>query len=109
MQGRIYISGPITGFKDNNRAAFIAAETELRAAGFEDIFNPIHNGLPDTAGWSEHMRADIKALMECQTIYVLKNWHISKGASLELHIAKQLCMDVYFEGVGAYLKEQADA
>lgn len=96
MKGRIYISGPISGFKDNNRSAFIDAEAQLRAAGHE-VFNPIDNGLPDDSDWSTHMRADIKALMECQTIYVLKNWHISKGASLELHIAKQLGMDVRFQ------------
>lgn len=104
---KTYISGPISGWPDNNRSAFIDAEAKLRADGL-DVFNPIDNGLPNEAGWSEHMRADIKALMDCDTIYMLKGWHASKGASLELHIAKQLGMIIFFEGVQAQYMPEGD-
>ena len=108
MQGKTYISGPISGWPDHNRSAFIDAEAQLRAAGHE-VFNPIDNGLPSDSDWSTHMRADIKALMECETIYMLRGWHASKGASLELHIAKQLGMAVFFQGIEGQYKPEGDA
>ena len=42
------------------------------------------------------MRADISALLECDTIVLLPGWPKSRGARLELTIAMELGMDVYF-------------
>ena len=33
------------------------------------------------------MKADIKLFMECDTIYILKDWTGSKGARIEYQIA----------------------
>ena len=40
------------------------------------------------------MRRDIKALMECNTVATLPGWQDSRGASLEVHIGKELGMKV---------------
>ena len=88
---RIYISGPITGMPDLNKRAFCDAEGELCAAGFVAV-NPVYNGLPDSAAWHEHMRADIKMLMDCDGIAMLDGWWLSKGARLEKHLAERLGM-----------------
>ena len=90
---KIYISGPISGMPDLNKPAFMAAEEALRAAGF-DVVNPVNNGLPDSAEWHEHMRADIKMLMDCDGVAMLEGWMRSRGAKLEREIAMQLGMTV---------------
>jgi len=43
------------------------------------------------------MRIDIKALVDCDAIYMLNNWRDSKGANVELNIAQGLGMEIIFE------------
>ncbi|MFA5027645.1 MAG: DUF4406 domain-containing protein, partial [Candidatus Methylomirabilota bacterium] len=45
---RVYISGPMTGIPEYNRAAFLAAEARLRALGLEPV-NPWDFG--EVPGW----------------------------------------------------------
>lgn len=92
-RGGTYISGPMTGLPDFNRVAFLAAEKALRDLGHEPV-NPVYNGVPDKAPWHEHMRADIKMLMDCDVIVMLPGWMDSKGAKLEQCIAHWLGMRV---------------
>ena len=101
---KIYISGPITGVPDLNKPAFIAAEQALRAAGFE-VINPMSNGLPDSAEWHEHMRADIKMLMDCTGVAMLDRWWLSRGARLENNIAR--CLGMRVEPLETWLIEAA--
>lgn len=93
MKQRIYISGPITGMPNLNKPAFNTAAAQLRAAGFEAV-NPIQNGVPDSAPWAAHMREDIKLLMACQGVATLPGTAASRGARLELHIARAIGIPV---------------
>lgn len=92
----LYVSGAISGMPDNNRTLFNAAAAVLRAAGHL-VINPIELSAdrPTDATWEQHMRADIKVLMDCHAIVMLPGWHKSRGATLELQIARGLGMDVY--------------
>ena len=85
----IYISGPMTGLPDFNYPAFNAAAARLRAAGY-NVVNPAEKYLPTSAHWSEHLRADIKAMMDCDSVATLPGWAASKGAKLELSVARPL-------------------
>ena len=90
----IYISGKITGLpieevEDN----FYNAQNRLEEAGFK-VVNPLNNGLSADDKWQNHMKADIKLLMECNTIYLLSNWKDSKGATIKRDIAVALGYDV---------------
>ncbi len=49
------------------------------------------------ATWSDCMRIDLKALMDCDGILVLPDWQGSRGAKLEIKIACELGMDVYWD------------
>jgi hypothetical protein len=87
---RLYLAGPMTGLPDFNYPAFNAAAAQLRAAGYT-VVNPAENGLPATAPWADHMRADIIAMLhQCNAVALLPGYETSKGAQLELHIAKSL-------------------
>jgi hypothetical protein len=100
----IYISGPISSPDPErvkaNKAKFSEAESILRELGHEPV-NPVNNGLPDDASWAQHMRADIKMMMDCTHVAVLPGWENSKGARIEVYLAGQLEMPV--KDVGEYM------
>jgi hypothetical protein len=93
---KAYIAGPMTGLPDLNFKAFFRAAHKLRAYGIE-VVNPAEINIDQSMEWHECMRKDIAALVECNTIVMLRGWQASKGATLEHHIATRLGMDVVFE------------
>jgi len=94
---KVYISGAIAHYDlEERRNAFLNAERYLSLKGFEPV-NPFKNGLPDEAHWREHMKADIALLLDCQYIYMLRDWELSKGAKLELDVASSCGIKVLFE------------
>lgn len=91
---KVYISGPISGHPyEDAEKNFNDAELRLQENGFE-VVNPLNNGLSANHTWCEHMKADIKLLMECDTIYLLKGYQDSKGAMIEYDLARILGYDV---------------
>ena len=90
----VYISGPITGV-DNYNENFIMAERALQYSGYDTVM-PVTIGaalkskLKREPTWAEYMREDIKALMDCDGIYMLDGWEKSSGARLEEHIAVRI-------------------
>lgn len=97
---RLYVSGPMTGFPDLNYPAFNRAAEQLRAAGYE-VTNPVDKDVPDTAPWLEHMRADIKLMMDCDGVALLPGWQHSRGANVEINLAHGLGLPVH--GLVAWL------
>lgn len=94
---RIYISGAIAHLPlEERRAAFNRAAEDFRARGY-DVFNPFENGLSQDAPWREHMRRDIRALTDCDIIFMLRGWEMSKGAKLELDVASSCGILCVFE------------
>jgi hypothetical protein len=83
---KVFISGPITGYEDNNRAKFYEAERTLRGLGF-DVFNPVWMDFTDSWAHEEIMSVDLAALATCDAIYQLEGWEHSKGALKEFYFA----------------------
>ena len=103
----IYISGAITGTKNNNELAFNHACLEIKkmvkrqfpkesvktinpnkiGKAMRKEYSKQGKGEPE---WTEYMRACIKKLCEADCAFFLPNWAESKGASLERHIAQRL-------------------
>lgn len=112
---RIYICGPIAGYEDLNKKAFEeAAEFILEMGHYPlnphtiDPFDHFGNDCPGGNKFYGHkevglhsstcyMRNDIKAMMDCDGIYVLHGWEASVGGRTEILIAAQCGMDVYFQ------------
>ena len=96
---RVYLSGPMKGYPESNFPAFNAFAAALRARGHE-VVNPaeIDPGMPQpeegSPGWQAFylacLRADIKALCDCEAIALMPGWERSSGAHLELHIAHRV-------------------
>jgi hypothetical protein len=90
---KTYVSGPMTGKPDLNFPAFNDAAAKLRAMG-HDVVNPAEINPDHTMGWSECMRRDICALMDCNHVVTLPGWQASKGAKIEVRLALDLGMKV---------------
>ena len=91
---KVYISGPISGLPlETVYNNFTNAEVRLLEQGYE-VVNPLNNGLPTNATWNEHMRADLKLLLDCDAIYILKGYQNSKGAMIEYDLARILHFDI---------------
>lgn len=94
---RVYLSGPMTGMPDLNFPEFHRAARILRHPTYQMVVvNPAEIN-PDTVmAWEDCMRADIKALCDCDAIVLLEGWEKSKGAHLELQIAHRLGLEIQF-------------
>jgi len=90
---RVYISGKMTGVPDLNFPLFNAEAARLRALGY-DVVNPVELCPDPAATWHDCLKADIKALLDCDSIVMLEGWENSQGAHLELHIAHRVGIKV---------------
>jgi nucleoside 2-deoxyribosyltransferase len=88
---KVYISGPISGIDGLNKKAFEEAKAYLLAIGHEPTSpHDICLGKDQSESWVAFMREDIKALMDCDAIYMLAGWSHSRGAAIEYSIAERL-------------------
>lgn len=90
---RLYLAGPMTGLEDFNFPTFNAMAAQLRARGYL-VENPAEHGVVADADWADYMAYDLTRLGLCGMVAVLPDWENSKGARLEVHIARELGMRV---------------
>lgn len=86
---KVYLSGPIKN-NPSYRALFDIAERNAMLLEHEPV-NPVKIGDSleiKNPSVSDFMKADIKALLECEGIYMISGWKKSKGACLEKQIAE---------------------
>lgn len=92
--GAAYLSGPMTGLPDFNRPAFHAAAATLRAQGHV-VINPAEVDLGPDATWADYMRIHLAEIARRVTqVFVLPGWESSRGAQLEVHVARALGLPV---------------
>jgi nucleoside 2-deoxyribosyltransferase len=110
---KIYLAGPMRGYRDLNFPAFDAAAALLRARGHE-VFSPaerdrrVHGedfgkGVQpylDPPGFvlREALRDDLAWLCEsAEAVVVLNGWNKSAGATSEYFVARAIGIPVYSE------------
>lgn len=112
---RVYISGPMTGYKDYNYPAFHRVADEWRKLG-HDVFCPAENFKGSTdLPWEFYMKEDLRLVMHCDAIVMLHGWDLSRGALMEALVAKTCGLHMFTEEgielnfglglLGNYLKE----
>lgn len=91
----VYVAGPMRGIPDRNYPAFFAAEARLQDLGYV-VVNPAR--IEDKYSgndWTGCMRRDLAIIsLRCRSVAVLPGWENSPGASLEVHVAKALGMEI---------------
>lgn len=90
---KIYLSGPMSGYPNYNTDAFNAAAENLRKIG-HDVINPVEIKKAEPTDWEGCMREDIRAMMDADAVATLPGWQASRGARIEVTLAKQLGMPV---------------
>lgn len=98
IENSIYVSGGITKVP-NYKEMFATAVAKLKDKGYLSvcIYNPSLLDLGPDASWQDYMRPCISALMECDSIYMLKEWYKSEGALEEHRLAKRLGFKIFYE------------
>ncbi len=101
---KIYVCGPMTGRAFHNFPAFFSAEKALVGKGY-DVVNPAKNDGGSTwqrswqltvdanRSWESYLRQDLTSMLTCDAIYTLPGWRKSRGARLEVNVAKRLGME----------------
>jgi len=54
----------------------------------------------DAITWQTWLDIDFEIVRRCDAIYMLPNWEISKGAKMELELAKELGLEIWGYGFG---------
>lgn len=91
-----YISGPITNDPDYYNK-FAKAEYEIYKLGLRPV-NPTRLvPVQKNWMWTDYMREDLKLLLTCSYIYMLKGWEDSQGAKVELDLANTLKIKALFQ------------
>ena len=123
-RSRVYIAGPMTGYEHYNAPAFRAAAEDWAREGWVAITPLETNNLV----WRKHYGRDFdpttdkcdyghallpemllenfRALLESDAVAVLSGWEKSKGATLEVQLAKNLFIPVFDANLFVPLKEK---
>jgi nucleoside 2-deoxyribosyltransferase len=97
---KYYLAGPMTGIDKFNFPAFEKAAKKLRAQGLE-IVSPHeidHGETEETRGSKDYwiyVKADLKAMLECDAIILLDGWRQSRGCQFEVKLARQTNMEMF--------------
>jgi hypothetical protein len=91
---RLYLAGPMTGVPQYNLPAFHAAAGRLRSLG-HNVSNPAENfdGRTDLE-WTNYLAKGIRQVTRCEAVAVLPGWRKSRGARLEVVVAKALTLPI---------------
>jgi len=92
---KIYITGKVTGEPIAEcTIKFGTAQKQLEALGHQAI-NPLAVVNDFKATWQDAMKLCIKALMDADAIYLLACSNNSKGAAVEIELAKHLQIPMF--------------
>ncbi len=81
------------------REIFDAAETLLREQGYS-VVNPMKlNHEQHDKSWESYMKVCIRELTECDAVYMLPNYQLSKGAMYEFLLANVLKLEIMYAPV----------
>lgn len=90
-KGYVFISGPMAGYPNDNREAFMKAEEWLEGHGY-DVFNPAR--MPAGLSREMYLAMDLAALEKCKYVVLLDGWEKAERCRLELRKAMDLHMPV---------------
>lgn len=92
----VYISGPMSGYEEHNKAAFDAARDKLQADGYR-VCSPVDtsNHLGHDLTHEQFLRFDFHRVLEADFVVALDGWEQSKGATAEILMAVRVGTKVW--------------
>lgn len=94
---KTYIAGAMSNIPNLNHPKFNKTAKWLRRLGYV-VINPAELDAGKSLLWTDCLKRDLKKLVTCGGIYLLRGWEHSRGACLEAIVAKCLGLRFYFEG-----------
>jgi hypothetical protein len=105
---KVYVAGPMAGMPNHNFPAFHAEAALLRALGYT-VLSPAENageqaakdaeaqGLAyrETKVYTDYLKADLRMVLDCDAVQLLPGWENSRGATLEVYVARAVGIDVW--------------
>lgn len=95
----VYLSGPMTGLPDCNRAAFNMRAEAFKALGYS-VNNPadisVTHGTDKAYGF--YFKRALRMMLECDVVYIFGDITNSRGAEMEIQVARMADMPVVWEG-----------
>lgn len=88
QESKVFISGPMTGYENFNRAEFARIEAMIRKEIGCEVFNP--GNLPDGYDYEWYMDRCAEDIRKCNVILFHGNWQKSPGALREYILASRL-------------------
>ena len=96
MINKVYIAGGMSGYEEFNFPAFNRAEEILRGVyGYKRVINPAKLHSTTDLPWEEFLNQDLRELITCDAVFLLKGWEKSRGATLEAFVAYILGLRLY--------------
>ena len=96
MGYKVYIAGPMSGYEEFNFPAFNRAEELLQETyGYKHVINPAKLHPTTDLPWAEFLKQDLRELITCDAVFLLKGWEKSRGATLEAFVAYVLGLRLY--------------
>lgn len=86
---KMYVIGPVSGIKDDNRPAFEAAARALHDAYGCEVEIP-HDTIPAGTEWDDAMHKSLSRLATADAVAMLDGWASSRGACIEFQVADLL-------------------
>ncbi len=96
---KCYIAGKISGLpKEVYEANFRQAALEVKALGYDPVL-PIDLPHDHDKSWEAHMKEDLKAMLDCQAVYMMEGWAGSRGAVIENSLAYDLNIKLLYQNL----------
>lgn len=91
---KLYVAGPMTGIPENNYPEFLRVGALLADKGYT-VLNPANiddhfAGAIGERTWQWYMRRALQMCVHSDGVATLPGWAHSRGASLEVHVARRL-------------------
>ena len=95
----VYLSGPMTGLPDYNRAAFNLRAEAFRAAGYS-VKNPADISVTHGTdkSYEFYFKRALRMMLDADVVYVFGDTTQSRGVEMELQVSKMAGMQVVWEG-----------
>ncbi len=94
---KVYIAGAITGEDWTEvKSKFKKAQRILEEFGAYDVINPCDHQIKEGT-WNDYMKKGLKELLDCDGILALDSWTYSRGAQIEVRLAKDLGLFILYE------------
>lgn len=93
---KVYISGRIKDY-DDYLSHFSRIEHLLTQRDKFEVVNPCNIDAGENPTYEDFMRADLKAMLDCEAIFMLEGWERSVGARLEHMVAAMCGLKIMYE------------